>query len=398
MSSEAVTLLDPDETKLFRETVRQFVESELIPLERLVIEREAERGLNSGQILPPEVLDRIHSRAKELDLWGIDVPKEYGGLGLGAVAKMILVEEFNRSIVPLRLPPESPNLKFLESVCTPEQREKYLLPYAAAETRSSLALTEPGAGSDVSQIQTTAVRADGGWVINGSKIFITNADIADFFIVIAVTDPVKRARGGMTAFFVDKGTPGLTVGKHTATMGADVPYDLYFDDMFVPDDHVAGEVGKAFVPLSNRLGIRRIEISARCVGMGERLLDMMVEQAKSRETFGKPLAARQAIQWWIADTQIELHAARLMVEDAAAKLDSGVTDIRREASATKVFCTEMIGRIVDRAMQLFGGMGYTKELPIEWIYRNSRVLRIVEGASEVHRMQLARHRLGDAAR
>jgi (R)-benzylsuccinyl-CoA dehydrogenase len=389
------SLLTPgtDEWLMFIELVRRFVDDELLPLERDVQEREATRGLGGESLVPPEVEAHLLRRTQELDLWGIDVPPEYGGQGLGISAKMAAVEELNRSIVPFRLPPESPNLSLLIETCTPEQREKYLLPYARGEKRSSLALTEPDAGSDAARIAASATRTETGWVINGTKTFISFANLADFFIVIAVTDREKRNRGGMTSFLVDRDTPGLTIGRHMATMGEATPYELFLDDCHVSDEHVLGEVGEAFKPLTNRLGVRRIEIASRCVGMAERLIALMVEQANSRTTFGQPLADRQAIQWWIADSLIEVHASRLMVRDAAAKLDRGVKDIRTEASATKVFATEMITRVADRALQLYGGMGVSKDLPIEYIYRNSRALRIVEGPSEIHRMQLARHRL-----
>jgi alkylation response protein AidB-like acyl-CoA dehydrogenase len=156
--------------------------------------------------------------------------------------------------------------------------------------------------------------------------------------------------------------------------------------------------GWAFVPLSNRLGVRRVDLAARCVGAARRLLELMVEQAKNRSTFGVPLGARQAVQFWIADTEIELHAARQLAYEAARQLDAGVSDIRKEASIAKVFATEAVNRIADRAIQLFGGMGLSKELPVEWIYRNSRVLRIADGASEILRVQIARTHLGDLAR
>jgi alkylation response protein AidB-like acyl-CoA dehydrogenase len=201
----------------------------------------------------------------------------------------------------------------------------------------------------------------------------------------------------MTAFLIDKDTPGFEVGRHISTMGEPTPFEVVIRDCEVSDCQRLGEVGEAFKPMSNRLGIRRIEFGARCIGMGERLVDLMAVQAKNRTTFGKPLADRQAIQWMIADSVIELHATRLMVDDAAKKLDSGVIDIRREASATKVFATEMISKIADRCMQMHGAMGLSKELPIEFIYRNSRFLRIVEGASEIHRVQLAKFRLREAS-
>lgn len=379
-----------EDLRMLRDLVRKFVDSELMPLEKTVQHREAARGLGNDPVIPPEDYDRLLGKARELGLWGLDVPEEFGGVGLGMEAKMIAVEEMNRSITPFRLPPESPNLYLLSKTCTPEQREKYLLPYASGEKRSSLALTEPDAGSDVSAMRTTARRVDGGWVLNGTKMWISWADAASFFIIVAVTDRDRGTRGGMTSFLVDAGTPGLTVGNFIPTMGEPTPYELLIENVFVPDSQVLGELGYAFKPLTNRLGVRRVEIAARCVGMASRLIDMMVQQAENRVTFGKPLGERQGVQWMIADSAMEVHASRLMVQDAARKLDAGIADLREEASITKVFATEMITRVVDRAMQVHGGIGFSKETPIEYIYRNSRVLRILEGASEIHRMQLAR--------
>jgi (R)-benzylsuccinyl-CoA dehydrogenase len=393
----APTDLSVNELGMFRDLIRSFVDKELMPLERVVQEREASRGLGRDPLIPPEDHARLLQRTQELDLWGLDVPVEYGGQGMGTAVKLVAIEELHRTIVPFRLPPESPNLTILAQTCNPDQVERYLKPYARGELRSTFVLSEPGAGSDAAAIETTARRTDSGWVLNGTKMWITGADSADFYIVIAVTDKEKRARGGMTAFLIDKDAPGFEVGRHISTMGEPTPFEIVIRDCEVSDSQRLGEVGEAFKPMSNRLGIRRIEFGARCIGMGERLVDLMVAQAKNRTTFGKPLADRQAIQWMIADSVIELHATRLMVDDAAKKLDSGVIDIRREASATKVFATEMISKIVDRCMQMHGAMGLSKELPIEFIYRNSRFLRIVEGASEIHRVQLAKFRLREAS-
>lgn len=382
-----------EELQMLRDIARRFTETELMPLEKMVQEREANRGLSAEPILPPEVLAHLDERARELELFGLDVPVELGGQGLGFTAKAVVLEELNRSITPYRLPPESPNLFWLMEEATPEQRERYLLPYARGEKRSSLALTEPNAGSDAAAIETTATQVEGGWVLNGSKTFISRCDEASFFIVVAVTDKNKRARGGITAFLVDKGTPGFKIGRHIHTMGHDTPSELVFEDCFVPKSQVLGEVGWAFRPLQNRLGVRRCEIAARCVGMAERLIQMMVDQANARSTFGELLAERQAVQWMIADSVMDVHAARLMVMDVAGKMDAGIKDVRMESSVVKVFATEMITRVVDRALQVHGGLGYTKDLPIEFIYRNSRFLRIVEGPSEIHRRQIARFRL-----
>jgi alkylation response protein AidB-like acyl-CoA dehydrogenase len=387
--------MDADEQDMFRGLLRTFVTRDLMPLERTVIAREAQRGLGADPLIPPEDHARLLTQARDLGLWGLDVPVEYGGQGQGMRAKLIAVEELHRTIVPFRLPPESPNLSMLEQTCNSEQRERYLLPYARGEKTSSIALTEPGAGSDAAAIQTTATPVNGSWLIQGTKAWISNASTVDFFIVIAVTDKAKRARGGITAFLVDRDTPGVEVGKHYSTMGEPTPFELVFNDCLVSDSQRLGPVGEAFKPMANRLGMRRIEFGARCVGMAERLIDLMVEQAHNRTTFGKPLADRQAIQWMIADSMIEVHASRLMVEDASRKLDAGVLDVRHEASATKVFATEMISKVVDRAMQMHGAMGLSKDLPIEFIYRNSRFLRIIEGANEIHRVQLSRMRLAE---
>lgn len=393
MSDIGTKVLSAGDLADLRQVVRHFVDTEMMPLERTVQEREAARGLGAEPVIPPEANERLMKRAAELDLWGLDVPEEYGGQGLGMAAKMVAVEELFRSIVPFRLPPESPNLSLLIQTCNDDQRERYLMPYSRGAKRASLALTESEAGSDAAAIKTTAVRDGDGWVINGVKQFISWADLADFFIVIAVTDKAKRTRGGISAFLIDKGTVGLEIGPHQSTMGEPTPYELRLSDCRVGPEQLLGELGMAFPPLTNRLSVRRIEMASRCVGMGERLIELMVEQAKSRSTFGAPLADRQIVQTWIADSVIEVHATRLMVADAARKFDSGIRDLRLEASTTKVFGTEMITRIADRALQLHGGMGFSKELPIEYIYRNSRFLRVLEGASEIHRVQIAKHRL-----
>jgi (R)-benzylsuccinyl-CoA dehydrogenase len=388
----------PEEQQALRSVVREFTRTELLPLERTVQEREAARGLGSEPVIPPEAYERLLEAARKRDLWGLDVPAEYGGQELGMVGKMIAVEELNRSIVPFRLPPESPNLWLLVNYCTDYQRQRWVEPYARGELRASLALTEPEAGSDATAIRSTATRAPGGWRLNGTKQFISWADVASFFIVIAWTDRDQPASGGISAFIVDKDSPGLRVGAHTATMGEPTPFEVILDDCFVPDENVLGAVGAGFRPIAGRLDTRRIEMGARCVGMAERCIELMVTQAKNRRTFGQPLADRQMVQTWIADSEIEVHATRLMVMDAAGRRDAGARNVRREASMCKVFGTEMITRVVDRTLQLYGGMGFSKELPIEYIYRNSRFLRVLEGASEIHRISLAKLRLDAPAR
>lgn len=383
----------PDDVVQVRDSVRRFVREELLPLERTVIRREAERGLADTPILPPDVAAALDAKAQALGLWGIDVPAQFGGQELGALVKCVVTEELKYSIVPFVLRPDSPNLHFLQQCARGPQIERYLLPYASGQKKSCLALTEAGAGSDAGAISMRAVRIDGGWRLNGSKTFISNAKSSDFIITMAVAESETGERLGISAFLVDRDTPGLTIPASYPMIGEYHPYEVHYQDVEVTDDQVLGDIGRAFAPLQRRLSIRRAEIGARCVGLAQRCLDMMIEQAGLRVTFGKPLAERQSVQWWIADTWQEIESVRVLTWRLASRIDRG-GDIRREASMVKIMATEMIGRVVDRAIQLFGGMGVSKELPLEYIYRLVRVYRIVEGPSEIHRSIIARDLLG----
>lgn len=380
----------PESTAMVRETVARFVREELIPHEALIIRREAERGYGDDPLIPPELDAKLQQKARDIGLWGIDVPEEFGGQDFGMLAKCVVIEEIKHSIVPFVLPPESPNLFMLKELCKGSQIDRYLLPYSRGEMKSCLALTEAGAGSDAAAIKTRAERKNGKWVINGSKMWISNARRADFMIVMAVTDPAKGSRGGITAFLVDKGTPGVSIPSSYPMIGEYHPYAVFFDNVELDDSHVLGEVGNGFTPLSKRLGVRRLDIASRCIGLAMRCIQMMIEQAENRSTFGAPLADRQTVQWWIADSYQEMEMVRLLVYRLAWKLDRGDADFRLDGSMVKVQATEMIARVADRAIQLFGGMGLSKELPLEYISRMVRVLRIVEGPSEVHRWVIAR--------
>lgn len=383
---------------MVRETVRGFAHDHLRPLERMVLEREATRGFGDEPLVPADVEAELNAQAREVGLYGVDVPEEYGGQNLGALAKCIVIEELKQSITPYVAPPDSPNLHLLKSLCRGEQVERYLLPYARGEKKACLALTEAGAGSDAGAIRMPGRRRNGKWVLSGSKVFISNARSADFIIVIAVTDAAKAAHGGMTAFLVDKGTPGLSVPANYPMIGEYCPYEVVFDDVELDDGQVLGEVGAAFAPLQKRLAVRRMEISARCLGLARRCIDMMIEQAQNRSTFGRPLADRQTVQWWIADSFQEMEMVRLLTWRLASRIDRGDADVRSEASMVKIQGTEMIARVVDRAIQLHGGMGVSKELPLEYIYRATRVYRIVEGPSEIHRWIIARDLLRNGVR
>lgn len=380
----------PDTVRMVRETVRQFTRKELMPHEALIIRREAERGMADDPLIPPELQQQLDDRAREVGLYGVDVPEEFGGQDFGMLAKCIVIEELKHSIVPYIAPPDTPNLFLLKQLCVGRQIDKYLMPYASGAKKSCIALSEESAGSDAAAIKTRAERRNGKWVLNGSKMWISNARRADFMIVVAVTDAEKKSRGGMTAFLVDKGTPGVSVPSSYPMIGEYHPYAVFFDNVELGDEQVLGEVGNAFVPITNRLGVRRLDIASRCVGLATRCLEMMIEQANTRKTFGSPLADRQAIQFFIADSWQELEMVRLLVYRLATRIDAGETDFRTEGGMAKVQATEMVGRVVDRAIQLFGGMGLSKELPLEYMARMARVLRIVEGPSEVHRWVIAR--------
>ncbi|OZI38175.1 benzylsuccinyl-CoA dehydrogenase [Bordetella genomosp. 10] len=383
----------PESSRMVRETVARFTDEFLAPNEALIIRREAERGYGDDPLIPPELDAALQRKARDIGLWGIDVPEEFGGQDLGMLTKCLVVEQLKHSIVPFVLPPESPNLYLLKTLCKGAQVDRYLLPYARGEKKSCLALSEPGAGSDAAAIKTRAERKNGKWVVNGTKLWISNARRADFMIVMAVTDPAADKRAAFTAFLVDRETPGLSIPTSFPMIGEYHPYEVVLDNVVLDDAQVLGEVGAGFGPLSRRLGVRRLEIASRCLGLAARCLGMMIAQANARQTFGAPLADRQAVQWWIADSYQEIEMVRLLVYRMAWKMDQGREDVRLDGSMVKVQGTEMIARVVDRAIQLFGGMGVSKELPLEYISRMCRVMRIVEGPSEVHRWVLARELL-----
>ncbi|MGZ8231409.1 MAG: acyl-CoA dehydrogenase family protein [Burkholderiales bacterium] len=380
----------PEELRMLRETVARFVREELIPLEPTIIRREAERGLTDSPLIPPDVEEHLARKVKEIGLYGIDVPEEYGGLNLGMLAKAVVIEELKYSIVPFVLPPDSPNLWMLRETCKDDQIGKYLVPYARGDKKSAIAITEPSAGSDPANMQTRAEYRNGKWVLNGQKIFISGARKADFMIVMAVTDPKKGSRGGITAFLIDKNTKGVTIPSVFNTMGEHAPYAVYLDNVELTDSQVLGEIGNGFAPMQNRLGVRRMEIACRALGYARRCMDLMIPQAKERKTFGAPLADRQQVQWWIADSFQEIEMVRWITWRLAWKMDQGMKDWRREAAMVKLQGSEMVGRVVDRAIQLFGGMGVSKDLPLEYMARACRVWRIFEGPSEVHRWFIAR--------
>ncbi len=392
-----------EEYKMLKAMAEKFRLNELEPLEKSLLEREARLWTDQISLLKDEDHDRLMQVSKEIGFWGIDVEEKLGGQGLGMFAKTLVVEELSKSIVGFThhgftLPPDAPNLYYLNEYCTEIQKEKYLKPFCDGKLDSAMAVTEPGAGSDISGLSTKAVRKGDKWIVSGSKTFISKCDKDNlFFILIAVTDKEANVKKRFTAFLVDKDTPGLTIGSEIPVIGAMATWDIHLDNVELSDDQVLGNVGEAFIPLQNRFGIRRIEFAAHCTGMAERLIQMMIDQANLRHTFGKPLAERQTVQNWIADSTMELEGVRMMLYYAAWKADQGVTDLRMEGSMLKVKATEMLTEIADRAIQLHGGVGLSKELGIEYVYRMVRVWRIVEGPSEIHRMSLAKRLLDQAS-
>ncbi len=375
----------PEEIEMLRQSLRKFIEKEVIPMEE-------KAGYDPDKGIPQELLQKVRNRSYELGFWAIELPEEYGGGGLNTLGTVILREESAKYFSTLTQAifggPEGPSKILLAG--TQEQIQKYLVPVVKAEKTCCFALTEPNAGSDAAAIETSAVREGDEWVLNGLKHYITNGPYADYAIVYAVTDKQKRARGGITCFLVDKGTPGFSIGKIQETMGGgDNQCELVFEDCRVPNENVLGEVGMGFVTAMTFLGGGRLNIAAGAVGMTERLLKASVDYARQRVQFGKPIATKQAIQWMLADIATELYAARNMVYQTAWRLDQGEMAVK-EMAMCKLYATELVNRAADVAVQVHGGMGYMKEAPIERAYRGVRALRIVEGTSEIQRFIIAR--------
>ncbi|MDI1283039.1 MAG: acyl-CoA dehydrogenase [Reyranella sp.] len=378
----------PEEHRALQETVSRFVERELMPLEKAMLAREAGGGelhLTAAEAAP------LLQKCRELGLWGLDAPADLGGADLPATALMLVQEELSRTVVPFSFPPESPVLRLLLAVANEDQRERYLTPYAQGKLRSATAISEPGAGADPAAMATRALRDGDHWVLNGRKLWVSYMPQADFTIVLART-AAGRDHRGITAFIVDRDTPGFRIEREIAMLGGHRTYEIALENCRVAENQVLGEPGSGFAHMQLRLTRRRLLMGPMCIGVARRALEMMCDHAKQRTTFGIKLADRQAVQWWIADAAIAIHACRLMALDAAAKQDAGL-DVRTEASMIKVFATEMASVVIDRAMQAFGAMGMTKEMPLQLMAQKVRTMRVYEGPTEVHRMVVARRRL-----
>ncbi len=360
--------------------MRDFVVERLQPIEQQVEDEDR---------IPPDVLAEM----AKLGFFGLPFPEEYGGAAAGDLGYCVALEEFGRTsaafsnLIGAHTSIGSMSI-FLGG--TDDQKRRYLPDLTAGRKIAAFSLTEPSSGSDAASIQTTARKDGDRWLLNGTKIWVTNGPIADVVVVYAANDRSLGARG-ITAFIVEKGFTGFRVGRVDEKMGLRGSYtaELVFEDCEVPDGNVlGGTVGSGFRTALGALDIGRVSLAAGAVGSSQHLLELATAHAKRRVQFGKPIAANQAVQWMLADSAVEIHAARLMVYDAAAKLDRG-RRVSREAAMVKVFASEMAGRVADRALQVLGGMGYMKGSPVERAYRDARILRIYEGTSEVQRMIIA---------
>lgn len=372
-----------EEQRDVRNAVRSFIEKEVMPLEAEVLRNERE----GRPALEADTLKELQQKARRHGYWGINTPEEYGGMAVGPVLSAIIAGEAGRTFVPFRFGGSADNILYAG---TPEQQQEYLIPTIEGERRSCFAITEPGAGSDARSITARAVRDGDDWVINGEKIFITNGNEADFVMVFAVTDREKGADGGVTCFLVDRDM-GWT-SNPIPTMGQWAPASLNFDNVRVPHRNILGEEGKGFELAMRWIGQGRYMIPAGALGGAERMLEMAIEYANTRKSMGRPIAEYQGIQWHIADSAVELEAARWLTLFAAWQVQEG-KDARQASSIAKLSGTTMANNVVDRVLQIHGGMGYTKELPFERWYRELRLLRIFEGTDEIQKRTIARNLL-----
>ena len=370
-----------EETLLLTKSLRRFVEEELQP-------REDE--VESTGVLLPDKAREVFLKSKALGFYAMNMPEDVGGGGLGAVDMCLAAHEMGRTIdILVRRAFGTVYELLLE--CRGEQRDQWLLPAVRGDRTCAIAMTEPGAGSDAAGIKTSAKRDGSGWVINGGKHFVSDGAFSDFFAVTARTDPDKGARG-ISVFLVDKAMAGVTVGRNQSMMGlrGGSHVELGFDKVKLGPEHLLGEEGRGLRLVLGTIGrVRLFDIGARAVGTATLLLEEMTRYAKERRQFGVPIGEFQMIQSQLADSAIDIATARLLGLETAWDIDQGL-DPREKVSMVKVFAAEMLGRVADRAVQIFGGLGYCKDMPIERIYRDCRVMRIYDGTSEIHRIQIAK--------
>ena len=376
--------LDPETRDQFISAVRRFVDERLRPLEAKVSEDD----------LVPEAVIR---EMRELGLFGLSIPEAYGGLDLGMEDECLVAFEVGRASPAFRSA-FGTNVGIgsqgLVMFGDEAQKRKWLPGIASGEIITSFALTEPEAGSDSGSVQTRARREGDVYVLNGSKRYITNAGRADLFTVMARTNPEAKGGSGVSAFLVPRSSPGLSVGKPEKKMGQQGAHihDVVFEDVKVPVENRLGAEGEGFRVAMQVLDRGRLHISAVCIGVAERLIQDCVAYAQTRRQFGKPIAEHQMVQAMIADSKTEALAARALTLETARKRDGGAL-VTLEAAAAKLYASEMVGRVADRAVQIFGGAGYVADYGVERLYRDVRIFRIYEGTSEIQRLIVARETL-----
>ena len=372
----------PDETKMIQDTVRRFVDIELIPLEQQFPDRA-----NSAD-LPDDIQSQLIQKVEQLGLAAMDAPEEIGGAGLGLLDSCIVTEQVHRStagrgVFAMRFAP------VLNELGTDEQKQKYLLPMVAGELQGASAFSEPQAAGDLAGLKTTIEKHNKGWVINGNKCWISYAKRADFILVLTRLKGTER-HDGLTWVIVEKGTPGCTIGREQKMLHGQSTYEVFFENCVVSETQLLGGPGQGWGAGTSFLYTGRLGIAARSLGIADRCLDLAIDYAKQRHTFGKPLSSRQAVQWMIADSATELHAARLMVYDAAWRAQQG-ENVVQQTAMVKSYATEMVSRVVDRAVQIHGAAGLSNETILERCYRDVRPMRIYEGSSEAMRSVVARN-------
>jgi len=381
----------PAELDETRASFRAFLEREVRPVE------ERFRTQIQDDAWTDEMRDAamaLRRKSAEVGYYGAYMPEEVGGWGLSTLGYTLLVEAlgeagYRMGQFVLGPPnPDAPSKMLLELPA--DLQKEYIVPLVRAEKTMCFALTEPDAGSDAQSISTRAVRDGDHWVLNGRKHFITNGANADFAVVFAVTDPEKRASGGITAFLIERGTPGFETGRLQKTMSTGMaPAELIFTDCRVPATHVVGQEGFGFLTAMKFLNSGRAYIGALCLGLAEYCLRVATQYAKDRKAFGKPIGKNQAVSFMLADSAVDIETARWITYRLAWLVDKGEEPIK-DSSMVKLYNTEMVGRVADRAVQVFGGMGYLSEGPVERVYRFVRMFRIVEGTSEIQRLVIAR--------
>lgn len=362
--------------------IERFVRERLVPNE----ERLAEEGK-----LPEDILEEM----KALGLFGLTIPEEYGGLGLTMEEEILVAIALGRTSPAFRSIMGTNNGIGSAAVVfngTEAQKQKYLPKYASGEWISCFCLTEPDAGSDAASLKTSAVRDGDHYILNGTKRYITNAKVAHTFNVMARTDLENKGARGISSFIVERDTPGITLGSVDKKMGqsGSMTCDVIFEDCRVPADNLIGEEGEGFITAMKVLDRGRLHISGVSVGVAERLIKDALEYALQRKQFGKPIAEQQLIQGMLADSQTETYAAKCMTLETARKRDNG-ENISTESSACKLFATEMVGRVADRAVQIHGGAGYMSEYAVERFYRDVRLFRLYEGTSQIQQVIIARN-------